>query len=73
MSLSPSGVLTGADRIILEVAACLLAEFRECPAAFQGQKYTHLRGALASMGMSPSDRQKLGTEKPKENSGFDEF
>ena len=72
-SLAPVGVLTGADRLTLEVLAELLAEFREDPRAFAVGRFTHLIGCLARLGMSPADRQKLGMEKAKEGNAFDDF
>lgn len=67
------GVLTGADRFVMEVAASLLAEFRECRTDFKAAKYSHLIGCLARLGLTPADRQKLGTEKPPEENPFNEF
>ena len=67
------GVLTGADRVLLEVTATLLSEFRRDPSEFQVGKYGQLIGCLARLGMSPSDRQKLGTDKAKDANPFDEF
>ena len=61
------GVLTFADTLMLEVASNLLAEYRSSPVEFQIGKYTHLIGVLARFGMSPSDRTKLGVEKPKDD------
>lgn len=70
---APKGVLTGAERIPLEALSNLLAEYREDPREFAVGKYTHLIGLLARFGMTPADRQKLGTEKPKDENAFDEF
>lgn len=70
---APVGVLAGADRLMLEVVANLLAEYRKDPVEFAVGKYTHLIGVLARLGMSPADRQKLGTEKAKEDNPFNEF
>jgi phage terminase small subunit len=67
------GVLTSADRFVLEVAASLLAEFRANRADFKAAKYSHLIGCLARLGLTPADRQKLGTEKTREGNPFDEF
>ncbi|KAB7769353.1 hypothetical protein [Xanthomonas maliensis] len=67
------GVLTGADRFVMEVAASLLAEFRNSPPDFKAAKYSHLIGCFARLGLSPADRQKLGTEKPPEENAFNEF
>jgi len=60
------GVLTNADRHILEITSNLLAEYRRDPDQFTVGKYAHLIGGFARLGMSPSDRQKVGAEKPKE-------
>ncbi len=67
------GVLTASDRFVMEVAASLLAEFRANRAEFKAAKYSHLIGCLARLGLTPADRQKLGTEKPQEGNPFDEF
>lgn len=67
------GVLTASDRFVMEVAASLLAEFRANRAEFKAAKYSHLIGCLARLGLTPADRQKLGTEKPAEGNPFDEF
>lgn len=67
------GVLTGADRFVMEVAATLLSEFRILRTEFKAAKYSHLIGCLARLGLTPADRQKLGTEKKPEGNPFDEF
>ena len=43
------------------------------PSEFAVGKYTHLIGLLARLGMTPADRQKLGTEKQPEGNPFEEF
>jgi phage terminase small subunit len=70
---APVGVLKGADRIMLELTSNLLAEYRESPDDFSVGKYTHLIGCLARLGMTPADRQKLGTEKKEADNDFDAF
>ena len=70
---APVGVLKGADRVTLETLSNLLAEYREDPRGFAVGKYTHLIGCLARLGMTPADRQKLGTEKAKQGNEFDAF
>lgn len=64
------GVLTGADKQVLEVTANLLAEYRENPNKFPVGKYRPLFSGLAVMGMTPSDRRKLAVEKPKDDDDF---
>ena len=70
-SLTIPGVMTGADRFMLEIASSLLAEFRRDPVEFAGGKYTHLISCLARFGMSPSDRTKLGVDATKPDNEFD--
>ena len=72
-SLAPTGVLKGSDRVMLEFASVMLVKWRTDPDDFPSSKMTHLIGILARLGMSPADRQKLGTEKPPEGNPFDEF
>lgn len=61
------GVLTGADRHVLEVTSNLLAEYRRDPDKFAVGKYTHLLGGFGRLGMSPADRQKIGFEKKEDD------
>lgn len=68
-----NGVLTGADRLVMEITATLLAEFRANAAEMPAARIGHLVGCVARLGMTPADRQKLGVEKAKEGNPFDEF
>ena len=72
-SYALAGVLGSADRMILELAANLLAEYRENPAEFVTARLTALINSLGRMGLTPADRQKLGPEKAKEANPFDDF
>ena len=65
------GVLTYADTLLLEVVSNLLHEYRQDPVEFAVGKYTHLIGTLARFGMSPSDRTKLGVDKPTEYNPYE--
>lgn len=67
------GVITAAERFIFEIAACLLAEFRKDPVEFPASKFTHLVGALARLGMSPADRQKVQAQIPRNPQDEDPF
>lgn len=67
------GVLTGADRFVLEVTCTLFAEYRRSPDDFAVGKYAPLIGNLARLGLSPSDRQKLGVAKPEKENPFNDF
>ena len=66
-ALAIPGVLTGSDRVLMEVLAHLLAEFRTSPVDFSGAKLAQLIGICARFGMSASDRNKLGVDKPKDD------
>ena len=62
------GVLTGADRPSVEMAANLMAEYRDDPIAMQTSRLTLLNRLLGQFGMTPSDRAKLSIPKvPGEN------
>lgn len=67
------GVLTGADRYIMEVTATLIAEFRRNPDEFAVGKHSVLAGHLARMGLSPADRQKLTPVDKKKGNDFEGF
>ena len=57
---APAGVLTKADRLILELAARLLATVRASGAP-QAALSQQLRACLVSMGMTPVDRARVNT------------
>ena len=69
-SMCIPGVLTGADRIMMEIASNLLAEYRTDPVKFQVGKYPHLISCLARFGMSPSDRTRLGLVKQDDDDEY---
>lgn len=63
-----AGVLCGADRIAVEMAAVLLDQFRADPVEFKAAKIVRLDSLLARFGMTPSDRTKVKVPtKPKAN------
>ncbi len=64
-SLAIPGVLTGSDRILMEILSDLLAEYRTNPTGFPSAKMTNFVGICARFGMSASDRNRLGVNKPK--------
>jgi len=67
---APPGVLTEADRLPVEMAACLLVEFRADRAGFSAVKLARLQSLCGAFGMTPSDRAKLAIEKPKDVNPF---
>ncbi|MBK7728032.1 MAG: hypothetical protein IPJ33_05915 [Gammaproteobacteria bacterium] len=73
---APDGVLTAADRISVELAACLLAEFRRDRTGFRVSKLTTLQKLLASFGLTPAGRLGLAlplAEVEREVNPFDAF
>lgn len=66
---APRDVLTESDRLALEVAAQLLAQFRKDPVEFPAAKLVRLEALIGKFGMTPADRAKVGgkVEKPKGN------
>lgn len=67
------GVLKCTDGLIFEISANLIAEYRQSPKDFSTPKLNSLIGCLARLGMSPSDRQKLGMDGQKNTADFGEF
>ncbi len=68
------GVLTKVDRLIVEIASNLLAEYRLNPVMFPSAKLNQLRGTLAQCGMTPADRSRVGVAGGKPEKGdFDDF
>lgn len=72
-AMVPAGVLTYAERAIMEILSNLLVEYRKDPPAFPSGKYVHLIGMMARLGMTPTDRQKIGVEKSPQADPMDEF
>lgn len=67
---SLTGVLTGSDRLVMEIVSNLVADYRADPSEFTASMHGVLKGHMASLGLNPSDRQKLGVEKPKSSNPF---
>ena len=59
VKITPNGVLTNADRITIELIACLLTDFRENYLEFSGAKLARLESMLGKIGLNPSDRSKV--------------
>lgn len=67
------GVMTGADRLVLETLTVLVTQFRSDPEGMPAPKMGHMIGCLARLGMTPADRQKLGVAKAPEENPFERF
>jgi hypothetical protein len=64
ISMIPAGVLTGADRIMVELTCSLICGLRNGTSE-RGDKAL-LKGCLASMGMTPAERSKISVPKKPE-------
>ena len=67
------GVLTAADRFMVELGAKLLAESRREGEDFTGAKVAQLVSILGRLGLSPADRQKVAGPQQKGGNPFDGF
>ena len=65
IEITNDGVLKKPDRIIVEIAAMLLAKMRD--EGLISSERTHLISCLARMGNSPSDRQNVNSDGKKED------
>lgn len=66
---APLSVLTESDRLSIELAANLLAQFREDPVEFTAAKLVRLEALLGKFGMTPADRSKVGGSKKEAPKG----
>lgn len=66
---APDGVLTMADRFLVEITARLLAQIRAAPDA-NAAVVTQLRQCLGEMGMTPSARTRLSIAPTRETNPF---
>lgn len=73
VEIAPAGVLCRFDRVALEIAAVLLAQFRESPNDFPVTKLGRLNALLGQFGMTPSDRSKVSIARPAVSSKYDKL
>lgn len=59
IEMVPPGILKKSDRLLVEIAANMLGEYRRSPEKYAVSKVPHLLKCLASMGLTPADRRKL--------------
>lgn len=64
---APIGVLTSADRQIVEVLSRLIAGCRENFIDFPVQKLARIESMLGKLGMTPADRSKVSGKKQDGN------
>lgn len=62
ISACPANVLTGSDRMALEIAVEYMRQFRSDPTGCPAERVKTLINLLARFGMTPSDRAKLSIQ-----------
>ena len=70
--IMPPGVIAKSDRIIVEMAARLLAQYRSAD-GLQAMAMRQLMSVLASLGLTPADRSKVQAVPRSQGSGWDNF
>lgn len=69
-ALSLPGVLTGSDRIVMELLSNLIVEYRRDPDEFSAAKHGIVAKHIATLGMTPSARQQFVVDKGKAENPF---
>ena len=72
MKLVPPGVLMNSDLLIVEIAACLTAEYRRDPDAMPTARITRLETVIGKLGLTPPDRAKLMVAETEVPGDFDD-
>lgn len=70
--LAPEGVFGNCDRWAVEIAAVLMAEFREMPLEMPAARLARLDALLGRFGMTPADRSKVTALPSPKKSRFDD-
>jgi hypothetical protein len=66
---APAGVLTGSDRLLVELAVRNLAQVRAA-AEITAAQSAEMRRCLGEMGMTPSERSRLSAPQPGASNPF---
>lgn len=69
----PPGILSQSDRILLELTANMLGEYRRSPSRFATNKLPMMLKYLAHLGLTPTDRRKLALPEGGSKNPFDAF
>jgi phage terminase small subunit len=72
VAVSPKGVLTNADRLLLEVACRLVTQFRS-GLLLRASEVSTLLNSLGRLGLSPADRAKLNVQSEPPKPGDDPY
>jgi phage terminase small subunit len=67
VSICHPAVLGVADKVTVELVACLTAEFREAPRKMPVARIIRLQMGLSSLGMTPADRSRVSALKSTNN------
>jgi hypothetical protein len=67
---APAGVLTGSDRLLVELAVRNLANIRAAGGEITAAQSAEMRRCLGEMGMTPSERSRLSAPGGKSDNPF---
>jgi hypothetical protein len=70
VNAAPKGVLTGSDRVLVELAVRNLANLRAAGPEMTAAQSAEMRRCLGEMGMTPSERARLTVSKPETGNPF---
>jgi hypothetical protein len=73
VNAAPKGVLTGSDRVLVELAVRNLANLRAAGPEMTAAQSAEMRRCLGEMGMTPSERARLTVQKPASGNPFAEL
>ena len=69
---APPGVLSGAERVLVEMITRLMAEIRESDEV-KASVFSRLESLIGKCGMTPADRPRVGVAPPKDANDFDDI
>jgi len=72
VSKAPDGVICDCDAWELEIASCLMAEYRGDRLGMKAARLNLLHSILGKFGFSPAERSKVSVPQPKKKNPFDD-
>jgi len=70
--MAPYGVVSDCDAWEVEIASCLMAEYRRSRLDIPAARLNLLHSILGRFGFTPADRSRVSVPKPEEKNPFDD-
>jgi hypothetical protein len=70
---APFGVIADCDAWSVELAVCLMTEFRRSGSEMPASRLNLLHSILGRFGFNPADRSRVSIPKPERENRFDDF